>query len=309
MGNKRAVSTYTGPSCVPAGIQAAFDQDWASGRITRHSYRNGSEDGALAYKLLIQTGNAQEPLDFNQVRSGLTRHRAPVVSRPRGPGLKPSLPSQLTTRKLVDKEGLIPPELFYMGLTVWVSSDPLGLAASQANFYPPPPEWLHDKYDTTGENLRSECWGARLEPVLSRTALTLHPLPVHSSLHPPSVSVPSTVPAAQPLEFAQFPFLLHGLQKTADFVEAIEGARAACTEAGQAGVHAYPSGSPFLFWEQYLGLRRCFLLAICILLVCTFLVCALLLLDPWTAGLIVSGVGEWSGRDPSSTHPALCRLW
>ncbi|XP_052573474.1 protein patched homolog 2 isoform X2 [Peromyscus californicus insignis] len=203
------------------GIQAAFDQDWAAGRITRHSYRNGSEDGALAYKLLIQTGNAQEPLDFNQ----------------------------LTSRKLVDKEGLIPPELFYMGLTVWVSSDPLGLAASQANFYPPPPEWLHDKYDTTGENLR--------------------------------------IPAAQPLEFAQFPFLLHGLRKTADFVEAIKGARAACSEAGQAGVRAYPSGPPFLFWEQYLGLRRCLLLAVCILLVCTFLVCALLSLNPWTAGLIV----------------------
>ncbi|XP_037683316.1 protein patched homolog 2 isoform X2 [Choloepus didactylus] len=203
------------------GIQAAFDQDWASGLITHHSYRNGSEDGALAYKLLIQTGDAQEPLDFNQ----------------------------LTTRKLVDKNGLIPPELFYMGLTVWVSSDPLGLAASQANFYPPPPEWLHDKYDTTGENLR--------------------------------------IPAAQPLEFAQFPFLLRGLQKTADFVEAIEGAREACTEAGRAGVRAYPSGSPFLFWEQYLGLRRCFLLAVCILLVCTFLVCALLLLNPWTAGFIV----------------------
>ncbi|XP_047398918.1 protein patched homolog 2 isoform X5 [Sciurus carolinensis] len=157
--------------------------------------------------------------------------------------------AKLTTRRLVDKEGLIPPELFYMGLTVWVSSDPLGLAASQANFYPPPPEWLHDKYDTTGENLR--------------------------------------IPAAQPLEFAQFPFLLRGLQKTADFVEAIQGARAACTEAGQAGVHAYPSGSPFLFWEQYLGLRRCFLLAVGILLVCTFLVCALLLLNPWMAGLIV----------------------
>ncbi|XP_037598787.1 protein patched homolog 2 isoform X3 [Cebus imitator] len=203
------------------GIQAAFDQDWASGRITRHSYRNGSEDGALAYKLLIQTGDSQGPLDFGQ----------------------------LTTRKLVDREGLIPPELFYVGLTVWVSSDPLGLAASQANFYPPPPEWLHDKYDTTGENLR--------------------------------------IPPAQPLEFAQFPFLLRGLQKTADFMEAIEGARAACAEAGQAGVHAYPSGSPFLFWEQYLGLRRCFLLAVCILLVCTFLICALLLLNPWTAALIV----------------------
>lgn len=59
----------------------------------------------------------------------------------------------------MDTEGLVPPELFYVGLTVWVSSDPLGLAASQANFYPPPPEWLHDKYDTTGENLRSESQG------------------------------------------------------------------------------------------------------------------------------------------------------
>nr|XP_012289907.1 protein patched homolog 2 isoform X4 [Aotus nancymaae] len=221
------------------GIQAAFDQDWASGRITCHSYRNGSEDGALAYKLLIQTGDSQEPLDF----------------------------SQLTTRKLVDREGLIPPELFYVGLTVWVSSDPLGLAASQANFYPPPPEWLHDKYDTTGENLR--------------------------------------IPPAQPLEFAQFPFLLRGLQKTADFVEAIKGARAACAEAGQAGVHAYPSGSPFLFWEQYLGLRRCFLLAVCILLVCTFLVCALLLLNPWTAGLIVSPCRSGDRETQRHPHPTL----
>ncbi|XP_058408206.1 protein patched homolog 2 isoform X3 [Diceros bicornis minor] len=251
------------------GIQAAFDQDWASGRITHHSYRNGSEDGALAYKLLIQTGDSQEPLDF----------------------------SQLTTRKLVDKEGLIPPELFYLGLTVWVSSDPLGLAASQANFYPPPPEWLHDKYDTTGENLRSESRGSPARAsAWAHTGPTLRPCPLLPVLtapcaHWPPLPLPAApshlVPAAQPLEFAQFPFLLHGLQKTADFVEAIEGARAACAEAGQAGVRAYPSGSPFLFWEQYLGLRRCFLLAVCILLMCTFLVCALLLLNPWTAGLIV----------------------
>lgn len=48
------------------------------------------------------------------------------------------------------------------------------------------------------------------------------------------------------------------------------------------GGSAYPSGSPPFFWEQYLGLRRCFLLAVCTLLLCTFLVCALLLLNPWT---------------------------
>lgn len=55
----------------------------------------------------------------------------------------------------MDAEGLIPPEVFYIYLTVWVSNDPLGYAASQANFYPHPREWIHDKYDTTGENLRS----------------------------------------------------------------------------------------------------------------------------------------------------------
>lgn len=120
---------------------------------------------------------------------------------------------------------------------------------------------------------------------------------------PCSPALPPAVPAAQPLEFAQFPFLLRGLQKTADFVEAIEGARAACAEAGRAGVRAYPSGSPFLFWEQYLGLRRCFLLAICLLLAGTFFVCALLLLSPWTAALIVSPCGV---RLERPTAPRLC---
>lgn len=57
------------------GLQATFDRDWKAGRITHDSYRNGSEDGALAYKLLIQTGNKKEPFNFNQVgghRAGLT---------------------------------------------------------------------------------------------------------------------------------------------------------------------------------------------------------------------------------------------
>ncbi|XP_049602871.1 protein patched homolog 1 isoform X2 [Syngnathus scovelli] len=203
------------------GLQAAFDADWLAGRITSDSYRNGTEDAALAYKLLIQTGSKKEPFDY----------------------------SQLTSRRLVDAEGLIPPEVFYIYLTVWVSNDPLGYAASQANFYPHPREWIHDKYDTTGENLR--------------------------------------IPAAEPLEFAQFPYYLNGLQQAGDFVEAIESVRAICDEFSRKGVFNYPNGYPFLFWEQYIGLRHWFLLAISVVLACTFLVCALLLLNPWTAGIIV----------------------
>uniref|UniRef100_A0A3P9MA56 Patched 2 n=1 Tax=Oryzias latipes TaxID=8090 RepID=A0A3P9MA56_ORYLA len=203
------------------GLQAAFDADWQEGRITADSYRNGTEDGALAYKLLIQTGSKKDPFNY----------------------------SQLTSRQLLDAEGLIPPEVFYIYLTVWVSNDPLGYAASQANFYPHPREWIHDKYDTTGENLR--------------------------------------IPAAEPLEFAQFPFYLNGLRQASDFVETIESVRAICDEFNRKGVFNYPNGYPFLFWEQYIGLRHWFLLSISVVLACTFLVCAILLLNPWTAGLIV----------------------
>ena len=55
----------------PAGLQQAFDKDWEAGRITHTSYRNGSDDGVLAYKLLVQTGRRDKPINFNLVCSGL----------------------------------------------------------------------------------------------------------------------------------------------------------------------------------------------------------------------------------------------
>jgi len=70
-GGDRVVSPRCPKGCSPhalsPGLQATFDRDWQAGRITHDSYRNGSEDGALAYKLLIQTGNKKEPFNFNQV--------------------------------------------------------------------------------------------------------------------------------------------------------------------------------------------------------------------------------------------------
>ncbi|KFO74711.1 Protein patched 1 [Cuculus canorus] len=204
------------------GLQATFDKDWQAGRITHDSYRNGSEDGALAYKLLIQTGNKKDPFNFNQVRGG------------------------------------------DLGLF---------LACFPAPCYPA-------KHRAAWAALRLVWLGC---PCVAR------PHAACSALTPILPLLSSPVPAAQPLEFAQFPFYLSGLRHTADFVEAIESVRAICQEAAQRhGVLSYPSSCPFLFWEQYIGLRHWFLLAISILLACTFLVCALLLLNPWTAGIIVS---------------------
>ncbi|XP_042307940.1 protein patched homolog 1 isoform X2 [Sceloporus undulatus] len=203
------------------GLQEAFDSDWKSGKITLSSYKNGSEDAVLAYKLLVQT--------ISGVRD------------------KPINISQLSKQRLVDANGIINPKAFYIYLTAWVSNDPVAYAASQANIRPHRPEWVHDKADY----------------------------------------MPVTIPEAEPIEYAQFPFYLNGLRDTSDFVEAIEKVRAICNNYTSLGVPSYPNGYPFLFWEQYIGLRHWLLLSISVVLACTFLVCALFLLNPWTAGIIV----------------------
>ncbi|XP_034026422.1 protein patched homolog 1 [Thalassophryne amazonica] len=204
------------------GLQQAFDKDWEAGRITRNSYMNGSDDGVLAYKLLVQTGRRNNPINLNQ----------------------------LTRQRLVDADGIINPGAFYIYLTAWVSNDPVAYAASQANIRPHPPEWLHDRTDPMPEKRLS-------------------------------------IPAAEPIEYAQFPFYLNGLRETPQFVEAIESVRAICGNYSRQGLPSYPNGYPFLFWEQYVSLRHWLLLSISVVLACTFLVCALFLLNPWTAGIIV----------------------
>uniref|UniRef100_A0A3P8WKK3 Patched 1 n=1 Tax=Cynoglossus semilaevis TaxID=244447 RepID=A0A3P8WKK3_CYNSE len=204
------------------GLQQAFDKDWEADRITLNNYRNGSNDGILAYKLLVQTGRREKPINFNQ----------------------------LTRQRLVDADGIINPGAFYIYLTAWVSNDPVAYAASQANIRPHPPEWLHDRTDS-----------------MPKTSLS--------------------IPAAEPIEYAQFPFYLNGLRETPQFVEAIESVRAICINYSLQGLPSYPNGYPFQFWEQYVSLRHWLLLSISVVLACTFLVCALFLLNPWTAGIIV----------------------
>uniref|UniRef100_A0A672LHR0 Patched 1 n=1 Tax=Sinocyclocheilus grahami TaxID=75366 RepID=A0A672LHR0_SINGR len=186
------------------GLQEAFDKDWQTGRITQGNYRNGSDDGILAYKLLVQTGRRDKPL---------------------------------TRQRLVSADGIINPNAFYVYLTAWVSNDPVAYAASQASIRPHPPEWLHDRTDS---------------------------IPV-SRLN---------IPAAEHIEYAQFPFYLNGLRETPQFVEAIESVRSICSNYSYQGLPSYPNGYPFLFWEQYVGLRHWLLLSISVVLACTFLVCA-----------------------------------
>ncbi|KAJ3603779.1 hypothetical protein NHX12_028520, partial [Muraenolepis orangiensis] len=184
-------------------------------------------------------------------RNSSPRPRPPPCKSQTSSTITPNPSSPFLTRqRLVDADGIINPGTFYIYLTAWVSNDPMAYAASQANIRPHPPDWLHDRTDSMPETRLS-------------------------------------IPAAEPIEYAQFPFYLNGLRETPQFVEAIESVRAICSNYTRQGLASYPNGYPFLFWEQYVSLRHWLLLSISVVLACTFLVCALFLLNPWTAGIIV----------------------
>ena len=85
-------------------------------------YSNASNDAVLAYKLIIQTGDINHPIDE----------------------------SRINTVKLVSDDRVISPDAFYNYLTAWIYNDPFTYDLSQATIRPLPKEWFyvpHDKED------------------------------------------------------------------------------------------------------------------------------------------------------------------
>ncbi len=101
-------------------LQKAFDRDYAAGCINEERwFSNASDDGILAYKLLVQTGHVDNPIDKSLV----------------------------TQVRLVDGDGIIQPKAFYNYLTAWVSNDALAYSASQSSLRPEPRLWYHNAAD------------------------------------------------------------------------------------------------------------------------------------------------------------------
>lgn len=92
-------------------LQKAFDRDYKEGRITQERwFQNASDDAILAYKLLVQTGHVDNPIDKSLV----------------------------TQVRLVDFEGIINPRAFYNYLSAWAFNDVLAYGASKViplNFF------------------------------------------------------------------------------------------------------------------------------------------------------------------------------
>ncbi|KFM80273.1 Protein patched, partial [Stegodyphus mimosarum] len=195
------------------GLQKSFDEDWNSGCITQEGWcSNASDDSILAYKLLVQTGRIDNPVDKSLVK----------------------------TVRLVDNSGIINTKAFYNYLTAWVSNDALAYSASQANFVPEPRRWVHDPQD-----------------------------------------VELKMPKAQPLVYAQIPFFLNNMGTTEEITETIRDVRLVCEKFEERGLPNFPTGLPFIYWEQYLGLRYYFWLAMACIFIVIFLVIATVLCNPW----------------------------
>ncbi|KAJ9578984.1 hypothetical protein L9F63_024909, partial [Diploptera punctata] len=201
------------------GLQKAFDRDWSRGSITQERwFSNASDEGILAYKLLVQTGHVDNPIDKSLV----------------------------TQVRLVDSDGIINPKAFYNYLSAWTTNDALAYGASHANLRPEPRMWYHAADD-----------------------------------------VELKIPKSAPLVYTQLPFYLHGLGDTQHITKLIAQVRSLCQKFEEKGLPNFPLGIPFLFWEQYLGLRQSLGFALLCALVAVFLVVAILLLNLWAAILVI----------------------
>lgn len=95
------------------------------------------------------------------------------------------------------------------------------------------------------------------------------------------------IPKSSPLTYTQLPFYLHGLIDTPEIRTLISTVRELCQKFESRGLPNYPSGIPFIFWEQYMDLRLYLSLIILCVLCATFICVGLLLLSGWAAVLIV----------------------
>ncbi|OTF71663.1 patched-like protein, partial [Euroglyphus maynei] len=201
-------------------LQQAFDYDRKRGCITRERwYPNATTEAILAYKLLVQTGRTDNPVDK----------------------------SLLLSVRLVDSQGIINPKAFYNYLTAWVSNDVMGYGAAQAAFKPEPRQWIHEAND-----------------------------------------VELKIPKSPPLIFTQIPFNLNNIRTTEEIVQTIQDVRSVCQRFEERGLPNFPTGIPFTYWEQYLGLRFYMIIALLAVLIGIFFTTLILTCTLWTPVIIIA---------------------
>ncbi|XP_073845846.1 protein patched [Musca autumnalis] len=203
-------------------LQRIFDREFKDGCINQEGWHsNATSDAILAYKLLVQTGHVDNPVD----KALVLQHR------------------------LVDNEGIINPKAFYNYLSAWATNDVFAYGASQAKLHPEPRQYYH---------------------VPSETDLK--------------------IPKSLPLVYSQLPFYLHGLTDTSEIKSLIGHIRELSMRFESRGLPNYPSGIPFIFWEQYMTLRSSLAMILACCVIVAFILVCILLLSVWAAVLVIFSV-------------------
>lgn len=197
-------------------IQQKFDEYKEKRLFSAEVWSEEASDAAkLAYKLLVQTGRPDNPIDKRLVE----------------------------TNRLVDASGVINPKAFYHYLTAWVMNDVFTYANTEANFKPEPKIWSYDLQDLKIEK-------------------------------------------ARPLTYAQIPFLMK-LPANQDSLKTISEIRSLSQAFEQLGLPNFPTGIPFIFWDQFLNLDLLMVTAVSIITVTLFLATALITSDFKVAAIII----------------------
>ncbi|XP_037715754.1 protein patched [Drosophila subpulchrella] len=205
-----------------SNLQKIFDEEIRDGRLTKECwFPNASSDAILAYKLIVQTGHVDNPVDKDLV----------------------------LTNRLVNSDGIINQKAFYNYLSAWATNDVFAFGASQGKLYPEPRQYFHQPHEYELK-----------------------------------------IPKSLPLVYAQMPFYLHGLTDTSQIKTLIGHIRDLSVKYEGFGLPNYPSGIPFIFWEQYMTLRSSLAMIMACVLLAALVLVSLLLLSVWAAVLVILSV-------------------
>lgn len=95
------------------------------------------------------------------------------------------------------------------------------------------------------------------------------------------------IPKSLPLVYTQLPFYLNGLTNTTEIKKLISAVRTVCEKFENRGLANYPSGIPFIFWEQYMDLRPSLYIIVGLALLAALVLISILLLSLYAALLVV----------------------
>lgn len=96
------------------------------------------------------------------------------------------------------------------------------------------------------------------------------------------------IPKSQPLKYTQIPFFLHKMNSTEEITATIREIRTICQKYEERGLANFPTGVPFVFWEQYVRLPLYLFSALIFVVAVIWLVISIFLINLNAACFIVT---------------------